>query len=299
MEGIEILSITDLVKKAAVRWKEQTEKRKAHEAHLKEVLDNAIVEESGLHKKIIAEKKVVNSLQQEYFELEKLAEKSATKTVEKTELTADKVQSGEITLRQFQSRGISEKKKKDLIVEKILKELEYSLNLIRLKRKKILQKELKLAKLQRKVFRLSLFPGQVLSDALKDQKLFVDREMTALYEDVARSDSNTKLLEHQLHLTEGKALSAGNRWDRLTVKKARKILFDPIIPESLIVDLKQQLPQFQDPTELINVILHSPPGRESSIEVNPSAGYGAKKQLVQTGKKNKSDKNKSIQTSDL
>lgn len=285
MEGITIESIGDLVKKAAIRWKQQTEKRKAHEAQLKEVLDNAIAEESGLHKKIIADKKAVNSLQQQYFKLEKLAKKEAKKTVEKEQLTAADVESGKITLRQFQAQGISEKKKADLIVEKILKQLEDSLNLIRIKRKKILQKELKLAKLQRKVFRLSLFPGEVLSKALEDQKSFVDREMNSLYQDVVTAESNTKLLEHQLHLSEGKGLSAGHRWDRISLEKAQRILFDPIIPESLIADLKKQLQQFQDPEELINVILHSPPGRSVSIEAVPAAGYGAKKQLVQTGEK--------------
>jgi len=283
MEGIEILSITDLVKKAAVRWKEKTEKRKAHEAHLKEVLDNALAAESGLHKKIIADKKAVNSLQQEYFELEKSVEAEAKKTVEKIALTADKVQSGEITLRQFQARGISEKKKADLIVEKILQEIKYSLNLIRIKRKKILQKELKLAKLQRKVFRLSLFPGEVLSKAYKEQKEFVDREMTALYEDVARSDSNTKLFEHQLNLTEGKALSAGHRFDRINLEEAQRIIFNPILPAGLIADFKKQLLQFQDSEELINVILHMPPGKDPSIEAVPSSGYGAKKE-VKNGK---------------
>jgi len=291
MEGITIESIGDLVKKAAVRWKEQTEKRKAHEAQLKEVLDNAIIEESKLHKKIVSEKKAVNLLQQEYFKLEKSVEKEAKKTVEKEQLTAADVESGKITLKQFQAQGISEKKKKNLIVEKILQELEHSLNLIRIKRKKILQKELKLAKLQRKVFRLSLFPGEVLSKAYEEQKDFVDREMTVLYQDVATADSNTKLLEHQLHLSEGKGLSAGHRWDRISLEKAQRILFDPIIPESLIADFKQQLQEFQDPEELINIVLHMPGGKDPSIEISPSLGYGPKKI--------KPDKKKSIQTKDL
>jgi len=284
MEGITIESIGDLVKKADIRWREQTEKRKAHEAQLKEVLDNAIIEESGLHKKIVADKKAVNILQQEYFKLEELAEKEAKKTVEKEQLTAADVESGKITLKQYQSRGISEKKKSDLIVEKILQELEHSLNLIRIKRKKVLKKELELAKLHRKIFRLSLFPGEVLSKAYKDQKEFVDREMNSLYQDVVTAESNTKLLEHKIHLAEGGGLSSGHRFDRISLEQAQRILFDPIIPESLIADLKKQLQQFQDPTELINVILHSPPGRSASIEAVPAAGYGPKKEVIQTGK---------------
>jgi len=294
-------SIGDLVQKAQEFWQAQTDKRVAHEKHLKEILDTALAEEGGLIKEIVAGKKAINTLQQEYFDLEKSAEKETTAAVEKTALTAEKVKSGEITLKEFQFRGVTAEQKTSLIIAGIMEKLKASLNVIRSKRKDVLQQELKLAKIKNKVNSLSLYPAQVLSKAYENQIEFLNTNMSVLHAAVVQSNSSVKQLEHFLHLTEGRGLGAGHRWDRLTRDQARNIPFDPIIPEALIKDLKQQLQTFQDPEELINVSLHMPPGRDSSIEVNPAAGIGPIKQVIQTGKKVKKNKSdgKSINTRDL
>jgi hypothetical protein len=285
MEGIDVVSITDLILKADIRWKAEAVKRKEQQVELKAKMEASLAEESGLIKELKQAKKTVAKMESDYFEFEKKAEKEEKKRIEKEQLTAEKVKSGEISLREFQSKGITEKQKSSLVIAGILKRLKDSLNVIRSKRKEILQLELELAKLHKKIFQLSLYPGRVLSDALKDQKSFIDREMTALYSDMAQSDSSVKLCEHKLHLIEGGGLSAGHRWNRLSLEQARMVLFDPIIPWNLIQDFTEQLQQFQDPEGLINVILHLPGGRDPSIEVVPTAGRGPKKQVIQTGEK--------------
>jgi len=293
-----IQSIGDLVQKANEFWQEQTEKRKEHEEKLKGVLETALAEETGLIKELTAAKKTVAGLESEYFELEKSVEKEEKKRVGKEQLTAEKVKSGEITLRAYQARGVTAEQKTSLIISGILEKLKASLNVIRSKKKEILQQELELAKLKNKVFRLNLYPGQVLSKAYQNQIEYLNTNMSVLHADVVQSDSSAKQLEHQLHLSEGKGLSAGHRWNRLTLEQAQRILFDPIIPEALIKDLKQQLQEFQGTEELINIILHMAPGKDPSLEVNPAAGI-RKGGMIQTGKKvKKVKKNKAINTRD-
>jgi len=300
MEGITILSITDLVKKADIRWKEDEQKRADHKAKLKGILNTAIGEESGLIKKLTQEKKVVAGMEKEYFEMEKKVEKETTAAVEKNELTAEKVKSGEISIREFQARGVTAGEKVSLIIAGILEKLKASLKVIRSKRKEVLQKELELAKLKNKVNSLRLYPAQILSKSYQDQIEFLNTNMGVLHAAVVTSNSSVKLLEHFLHLTDGRGLSAGHSWTRLTLEQAMKIPFDPILPESLIQDFKQQLHTFQDPEELINVRLHTPPGRDSSIEVDPAAGIGPIKQVILTGKKVKKNKKyKAITTREI
>jgi len=154
-------------------------------------------------------------------------------------------------LRNSRKRGKFEAEIQKAVIEKTQEELSQSLESIRSKKLEIMQLQLELIKTQHRVRQLMLQPGVILREVLKNLKEFAEREMGLFYADYAQTREAVQQQENKLNLTKGKSLTPGYRWDRMKVKEARKIAFDPILPEKLVPSLLQQLSKFSDSDQVI------------------------------------------------
>lgn len=275
MEGILVRDVDDLLKKAKQYWDDSKKKRADHEAALKKKLATAVVEENSLIKKLTAARKAVGELQKEYRDIEQAAEGQEKERIEKLGLSEADVLSGKITLKRFKAEGLSNEKRAEMLATQTLIELSSMLSLIRKRQAKILRMEFELAELQQKINGYQQYPGEVLSKSYADVKDFVDREMSALYAEGAIRNGHLQEIQKLIQLSEGKSLGSGHRWNRIRKgsPEFEDLIFNPAIPEGLISDLKKKTSAFAT-GELLNVVLYMGGGRDASIEISPTKGYG-------------------------
>jgi len=250
-EGIEIRTIPDLVKRVKEEWDRKSQEAEARKKELEENMRGAIRKAKELKGKLEKAESVVQKMEFEYSELESKLLKEKRKAAEKDTPLEKDVKEGKISLKEFQKKGKFEAEIQKAVIEKTQEELSQSLEAIRKKRLDIMNLELELIRTQHRVRQLMLQPGVILKEVLKNLKEFADRELGLFYADYASTREAVQQQEHKLNLTRGKSLTPGYRWDRMKVKEARKIAFDPILPRELVPSLLQQLSRFDDSDQVI------------------------------------------------
>ena len=250
-EGIEIRTIPDLVKRVKEEWDRKEKEAEARKKELEENMRGALRKEKELKGKLEKAESVVSKMESEYSELESKLLKEKRKAAEKGTPLEEDVRSGKISLKEFQKKGKFEAEIQKAVIEKTQEELSQSLEAIRSKKLEIMQLQLELIKTQHRVRQLMLQPGIILKEVLKNLKEFADKEMGLFYADYASTREALQQQEHRLQLTTGKALTPGYRWDRMSVKQAKTVAFDPILPEKLVPSLLNQLSQLDDDASVI------------------------------------------------
>ncbi len=257
-EGIRIDSIPDLVKRVKDEWAKKEKEASARKKELEENMRGALRKEKELKEKLKKANSVVSKMEDEFQALESKILKEKEKSIKKgIPLEAD-VKEGKISLKEFQAKGKREADIQKEAVEQTQKELSQSLEAIRKKRLEIMNIEHELIKTQHRVRQLLLQPGMILKETLEKLKEFADREMSIFFEDYHSTRSDLQQMEHRLQLTTGKALTSGYRWDRMPVKEARKIQFDPILPQGLVPSFLEQLSKFNEDDQVTVVLTLRP-----------------------------------------
>ncbi len=268
-EGIEIRTIPDLVKRVKYEWEKKEKEASHRRKELEENIRGALRKEKELIADIKKAESVVSKMENDYAELESKLLEEKEKEIKKGIPLEKDVREGKISLKEFQKKGKYEADIKKQVVKETQKELEQSLEVIRKERISIMNIEHELLKTQHRVRQLLLQPGVILKETLKNLKEFADREMGLFYEDYASTREALQQIEHKLHLTEGKTLTPGYRWDRMPVTEAKRIQFDPILPKSLVPSLLQQISKFNE-DDSVSVVLTL---RPLSVDVSSFGTY--------------------------
>jgi len=256
VEGIKIKNLNDLVNRANKKYAEAHAQAEKENKEAQEKLAEVTKEGSALTKKLDESRKIVKKMTSEYQQLEKQIETQKKAEIDEKELKEQDVLEGRITMAEFFKKGKTKKQRLEMTIEQTKKELSELLETIRKKNKEILKDELEQFKLMKTMFLLGLGPARILYKKFKELADFIDRETARLLEDRVYIDTTIKQVEHKIHLTEGKGLSAGFNWERLTLKEAKEIQFSPILPTALIPKLKELLAAYEDSNQPISVIYH-------------------------------------------
>jgi len=212
-EGIKIDSIPDLVKRINVEWKRKEKEAEAEKKRLEEELKAAVQEEAKIKKELDKARKIAQKMEEDYSEAEAKIEREERERIEKEAIKEEDVRAGKASLKDFIREGKSEKQITEEVVKQSMKELVGGLQAIRAKNLEILELEKK---------ELGLFHSEVYQAKTQLQKV-----------------------DHRLNFTRGKALTPGYKWEKCSPAEARKIAFDPILPQELVPDLLKQLKQHE------------------------------------------------------
>jgi len=271
-EGVEILTMPQLVKHIIDHWKEEQIKALAAETEQREKLTVEIQEEQNLIAKLKKARLIATQMEADFLEIEARIEGEKRAMIETSSTREQDVLSGKVTLSEFTKRGLSEKKIYEKAVEQTMIELEQGLKAARSKRLSILELEKELLETQTKIRYLIIEPGRALQRSLKNLAEFAEREIGLFLEEVHTSKAALEEVKSKILLTEGKSLGPGHSWSRLTVEQAYALQFDPIIPLECIAALKSKLESFKN-SETVNVTYFL---RTKTIDVS-SISIGGKK----------------------
>jgi len=241
-DDMKILTIPDLLKRVEQEYEKRKKEASIQQIANKEKLAAAIREEAEFTKKIDKEQKIVERLQNDYLELEVKAKARIRAEASKGVLREVDVRSGKVLLKDFISKGKKDKEISEEVVEKVAAELDRGLKAIHAKNKEILMVEKSRAESKNMIRALLIQPGQFMLELLKGLKEFTEIQVGSFIEDMHGYRTELDEIKRKIHLTEGKSLTPGYNWgDRMTIKEAYKLIFNPIIPLELIPKLKAEL----------------------------------------------------------
>jgi len=235
---------------------EELEKRQKEAAIKRDMnsgkLDAAFQEEKRITGEIKKARKIVNSMEMDFSELEMNTEIETKKQVEKGLARESDVRAGRITLKEFNQRGRYDKQISEEIVKGVAEKLESASKILRSKNLEILKLEKLLYECQDLIRGLILQPGFFVLEVLKNVREFGDHELALFLDELPDKRVALNEVKRKLLLCEGKSIGGGQRWDRQTVKEARRLQFSPIIPQNLIPKLLSELSQYPD-NEMVSV----------------------------------------------
>jgi len=238
-------SVPDLTKRILEIWDKKEKEALALQAEQKEKLEAEIKLESTIKTHLKNMQSIASNMEEDYLKLEVKVIAEKRKETEKGALRAEDVKSGKISMAKFLSQGKTE----SIIAEEVMREgvaeLENGLRAIHAKNKEVLQTELSLSECQHKIRAFILGPARILAMTFKDLAEISGRETGLFEQDLSSSREAVEQIKGKLHLTEGKSLTPGYRWDSLTLEEAYKIQFNPIIPIELVPKLKSELQKFE------------------------------------------------------
>lgn len=261
-----ILTVPDLTRRINEGYEQKKKEALLLQEEQKERLGIAIQEEKDLIKKLKTAKGITAKMEQDYSSIEVKLEAEIKAQIEINSIREKDVLSGKVTLREFTQKGTSEKQITEKTIKESTGELERSLKAIRTKRIEILEIERSLYSCQNRIKNLILQPALILQKIHKDMLEVSDTEIGEFLADVYGSREALKQTEHLIFLTQGKSLSPGYRWDRLTPKEALKVQYDPILPFELVSKLKTELAKLKD-AEFVSVVFWL---KAKDIDVNPT-----------------------------
>lgn len=250
-----ILTVPDLTRRINESYDRKRQEAQLLQQQQEDLLKIAVEEEKELIEKLDVAKEITAKMEQEYSEIEARTEGEKRAQIEVNSIREKDVLSGKVTLREFTKKGISEKAIYEKTTKETVAELELSLRAIRMKKVEILEIERSLYSCQSRIKNLILQPALILQRVHKDMLEVSDTEIGEFLADVYGSREALKQTEHLIFLTQGKSLSSGYRWDRLTPKEALKIQYDPILPFELIPKLKTELAKLKD-AEFVSVVFY-------------------------------------------
>lgn len=252
-EGVKIQSTVDLVRHILDHWESEQVKALKEEESQREKLSVEIRKEQALEKKLMESRSIARQMEREYMQIEARTEGEKRAMIETAAIRELDVKSGKVTLSEFIKKGLTEKQIYEKSVEQTIVELEQGLKAARKKRLEILKFEKELLETQTKIRYLIIEPGRTLQRSLKDLAQFAEREIGFFLEEVHNSKTALTQIQGKLYLTEGKSLTPGYSWNRLTIEQAYRLQFDPILPLECIAALKSKLELYKD-VEKVNVI---------------------------------------------
>lgn len=261
-----IQTVPDLIRRINEGYEQKKKEALLLQEEAKKKLGIAIQEEKELTEKLKTAQEIAAKMELEYSKIEARIEGEKRAQIEVNSIREKDVLEGRITLAEFTKKGKSEKTIYDEVVKETIAELELSLRAIRAKRIEILEIERSLYGCQNRIKNLILQPALILQRIHKDMLEVSDVEIGGFLADVYGSREALKQIEHLIFLTQGKSLTPGYRWDRLTPKEALKIQYDPILPIELVPKLKTELAKLKD-AEFVSVVFYL---KAKDIDVNPT-----------------------------
>ena len=249
-------TVVSLVKQAKDEYeRRQKETLKKEEQNRQEIIRLTELEKS-LKLKIEAGKKQIAKMEDEFEELEKERMKLNLAEIQKSEVTKKDVQEGKASIHQFYMQGKEEDEIKRMMEGRTLEDLEKVSDMIRAKGTEIARLELELYSTQCTIFGLVVNPVKYLRASYRELGEMLDYQLGPLTEDWHSAKSNKVQKEHELMLIEkGFGLSGGYRWDNITVKEARRLIHNPVIPKEHISSLLEQLDEVEKGS-LVSISYH-------------------------------------------
>lgn len=205
------------------------------------LLTQAVKEERGLIKEIDEAKGIVKEITADFDKIELDVETAARKSIEENVAREGDVRSGKTSLVEFRKKGKYDVKIAEETLTKSVQELESSLSVIRGKELEILHLRDKLGSVQNTIRGLNIRPGLSMRDLFKALYEFSDSQTASFMAELDSLKVEWNQTKQEIQLTEGKSMSGRYTWDRLTMKQARDLQFDPGFPLSCVKKLKSEL----------------------------------------------------------
>jgi len=240
-----IKTMPDLLARVDEELEKQLAARRKREAGNRESLNAAAQKERDILEKIGKAREIANKLIAEFQQLERTAEKEARERMTKDVIREQDVTSGKVKLKEFQKKGITEKKISEQVIAQSTNELSRSLKVIREKNLEILQLEDSLGECRNTIRGLSVQPGRFMLDFLKNIREFAEDETGAFMAELDGYRTEWDQVKQAILLTQGKSMSGRYVWDSLSMDEARALQFSPLLPLSCVEKLKSELEKYE------------------------------------------------------
>lgn len=250
-----ILTVADLTKRILAIWEARRTEAEALQAEQRTQLATAVQEESACVKKVKEAQAIVERMKVDYTALDVRTEAEKKAQIEVNSIREQDVRAGKVTLREFTQKGISEKAIYEKAVEATADELRQGLKAVRMKAVEVLELQKALCNCQVRIKNLLLQPARILYKTFKNLTEMAETEIGSFVADAYGARDAVKLMEHQIHLTQGKSLTPGYHWEKMSIEDAQRLQFDPILPIECIPKLKQKLEKLKD-AEAVTVHLY-------------------------------------------
>jgi len=266
-------STIELLMKKSIEWFEETKKSNLRrEMDLKKKIKEATEKEIGLLTRLKKDREIVSKMESEYLELEARIETEKRAEIEKDTLTKEDVKKGKVSLLDYFNKGKRPEQITDQTLEESQKELETTLKLVRTKNLEILEMEKELFEVQLRIRGMAAQPGREFQRSLEQLTEHLQIELGLIIEDLPAARYLLDNVKHKLTVCNGKSIGMGYSWTARTLKEAQALIFNPMIPKSLILNLKKQLSDYDEMEEdekiSIQMKLPQPPGYEGEITIS-------------------------------
>jgi len=249
-------SISEIAKRIREEWEKKNREAIAFEKENKKKLEEAIKQEAGVQLRLEEAQKIAVKMESEFTEISNRVEDEKRKEIETNNLTEKDVREGRVSIQEFFAKGKTQGQKTKMTIEGLIKETDQILRAIRNKHIEILGIKKELYETRITILNLSRQPGQILKEALKKVSEYADYQLALILQELPAARVNLTQTVDKLNLTKGKALSPGYRWDRLNYEQAKSVLFDPIFPENLIIELLARLKEYEGTDQLFSIIYY-------------------------------------------
>jgi|GEM_PF-1529632 len=242
----EPLTVLDLLARLNQEYERRMKELKARQDMDKATRIATIQKEKEITNLIAKEKKIIEKMQQDFSDFEIDTEAKAREEASKGVLREADVRTGKISLKDFILKGKKNSEIQAEVVEKVTEELELATKAIRAKNLEILKLQKELYQHKQGIRNQLNQPGFQFLEMLKGMEGYGNEQMNLFAEYMPSYHFEIKETERKLFLCEGKSIGGGQNWEKRTVKEAKKIVFDPILPVDLIPKLRSQLSGLDD-----------------------------------------------------
>lgn len=237
-----IQTVLDLTTRIVSKWREREEEALLLQKDQNERLDNEKELESTIINHLKNLRSVASKLENDYPEIQARITKEKKARIEKESVRELDVINKKVSLKEFASKGKSEKEISEQVIEETEKELQRTLAIIRKQNLEIFKVERSLSVCQANIRSLMLAPIRILRKSIKDNSDILEQEYGLFLDDSYGQREDIQLIDVKLHLaTKGTCLSSGYAWEAMPVEDAKRIIFSPIIPEDVIPELLKEL----------------------------------------------------------
>ena len=253
----------DLLARVDREYERRKEETRIRQESQKEKLIAAFKEEKETSKAIGKAWKIIEKMETDFFDLEIEAESKARKRITKDIARESDVRAGKISLKKFHQEGKWDAEIEETIIKETTEELDASRTAIRNKALEVMELEKTLYESRQTIHHLGIYPGIIMTELLKGLQEFSQEQVNLFRDDVPGYEIQLSEIKRKLLLTQNKSIGGGQIFDGCTVREARKLQFDPIIPQNLIPKLLNELSKYPDDELVVVSYLF----REKDIDV--------------------------------
>ena len=249
-------NVVDLLSRVKTEHDKKLKEAEEIKAETRQSIIEAMEAEETLKQKIKTARAQIEKIELEHDTIYEKQLQRSREEIKKQSVSKEDVKSGKSTLAQFQSGGKEEEEIAETARIQALGEMEKVSDIIRDKRMEILKDELELSNIRMKIYNLSTNPARIMLETYKSSLDWLQYEFDGIIMDGSTEKYLQKQKKHELALaTTGVSIDGGQAWRNISVREARKLTHNPIMPKEHVSGLLEQLDNVGSESAMVTVTL--------------------------------------------